>query len=301
MRFRTGSLRHTVVAGAEGGRETLVTVPLNVSILTTVPKTEPVASRHQPGLLRATSRALASPTRNVTAISEALMPSIPSTCCPSWDLTGGVRVDRFDATVDQSLPVTPLAKSQAGRRHAELARRAGVQAGGRWKHLLRLRHVVQSIRRDPCAQRGHARPHPPEENRTFEVGTKWDLFARKLSLRASVFRTDKDQRPRNCPNATLMVLSGSQRVNGFQIQANGYITSRWEILASYAYLDGKVIASRFFPALGGRATGQRSPKHFQHLEHLRPALAPERLAEARILWTAALPAPPRRLIPSPVW
>jgi catecholate siderophore receptor len=86
----------------------------------------------------------------------------------------------------------------------------------------------------------------PEENRTFEVGTKWDLFARKLSLRAAAFRTDKTN-ARETVNATTVVLSGSQRVSGVQIQANGYITSRWEILASYAYLDGVVTRSVVFP------------------------------------------------------
>ena len=79
-----------------------------------------------------------------------------------------------------------------------------------------------------------------------KVGTKWDLFARKLSLRAAGFRTDKTN-ARETVNATTVVLSGSQRVNGFQVQANGYITSRWEILASYAYLDGKVTGSAVFP------------------------------------------------------
>ena len=87
---------------------------------------------------------------------------------------------------------------------------------------------------------------PPEQSRTFEVGTKWDLFARKLSLRAAAFRTDKTN-ARETVNATTVVLSGSQRVSGVQIQANGYITSRWEILASYAYLDGKVTRSQVFP------------------------------------------------------
>jgi len=87
---------------------------------------------------------------------------------------------------------------------------------------------------------------PPEESRTFEVGTKWDLFAGKLAVRAAAFRTDKTN-ARETLNATTVVLSGSQRVSGVQIQANGYITSRWEILASYAYLDGVVTRSLVFP------------------------------------------------------
>jgi len=34
----------------------------------------------------------------------------------------------------------------------------------------------------------------PESNRTFEIGTKWDLFARKLSLTASSVLYRQDQR-----------------------------------------------------------------------------------------------------------
>jgi catecholate siderophore receptor len=86
----------------------------------------------------------------------------------------------------------------------------------------------------------------PEESRTLEVGTKWDLYSRRLSLRAAAFRTDKTN-ARETVNATTVFLSGSQRVNGFQVQANGYVTSRWEILASYAYLDGFVTRSAVFP------------------------------------------------------
>jgi len=78
------------------------------------------------------------------------------------------------------------------------------------------------------------------------VGTKWDLYSKRLSLRAAGFRTDKTN-ARETVDATTVVLSGSQRVNGFQIQANGYLTSRWELLASYAYLDGFVTRSFVFP------------------------------------------------------
>jgi catecholate siderophore receptor len=40
-------------------------------------------------------------------------------------------------------------------------------------------------------------------------------------------------------------------VNGFQVQTSGYLTNRWEMLASYAYLQGKEVASRFFPLAVG--------------------------------------------------
>jgi catecholate siderophore receptor len=89
---------------------------------------------------------------------------------------------------------------------------------------------------------------PPEENKTYEVGTKWDLYSGKLSLRAAGFRTDKtNAREPSVDDPTLNVLSGSQRVNGVQIEANGRITSRWQIFSGYAYLDSKVVNSLAYP------------------------------------------------------
>ena len=199
-------------------------------------------------------------------------------------------MDRFDATVDQSLPVTPTSPFKR------------VDVMPSWRGALVFKPVAGgSIYFDygtsfnPSAETlaltVATQDAPPEESRTFEVGTKWDLFARKLSVRAAAFRTDKTN-ARETVNATTVVLSGSQRVNGVQIQANGYITSRWEILASYAYLDGVVTArrsshsrsARNWPTFPGTlsAPGTRS--------NCRGASAS---AAARISWTAAPPVPPR--------
>ena len=56
---------------------------------------------------------------------------------------------------------------------------------------------------------------PPEKNRTYEVGTKWDLAHDKLSLRSALFRTDKTNAREPDPNNPLLnVLAGNQRVDG---------------------------------------------------------------------------------------
>ena len=95
---------------------------------------------------------------------------------------------------------------------------------------------------------------PPETNRTYEVGTKWDLSRNRLSLRAALFRTIKDNAREPDPNNSLLnVLAGTQRVNGIQLEARGRVMSRWEILTGYAHLDAKVVSSNFYPdAIGAR-------------------------------------------------
>src|SRR4029077_15470422 len=93
---------------------------------------------------------------------------------------------------------------------------------------------------------------PPEKNRTFEAGTKWDFPSRRLSVEAAVFRTTKlNAREPDPDNPLLNVLSGEQRVNGVQLSVTGRISDKWQVLSSFAYLDGKLISSQFFPTAVG--------------------------------------------------
>jgi len=92
----------------------------------------------------------------------------------------------------------------------------------------------------------------PEKNRTFEVGTKWDLLDNKLALRAALFRTEKVNAREPDPNdPSLNVLAGKQRVQGGEIEASGTITTFWNINLAYSYLDGRLIESQYYPQFVG--------------------------------------------------
>ena len=85
----------------------------------------------------------------------------------------------------------------------------------------------------------------PEENRTFEIGTKWDVLNERLALTAAVFRTDKTnaRTPGLTPNDPPTVLDGEQRVQGFEIGAAGNITERWRVFGGYTYLNSEIRAT----------------------------------------------------------
>ncbi len=84
----------------------------------------------------------------------------------------------------------------------------------------------------------------PEKDRTFEVGAKTAWLNGKLSITAAAFNTEMTNARVGDPlNPALQLLAGDERVNGFEIGASGYLTSRWEILAGYTYLDAKTISS----------------------------------------------------------
>ncbi|MEA1607456.1 TonB-dependent receptor [Pseudomonas spirodelae] len=80
----------------------------------------------------------------------------------------------------------------------------------------------------------------PEETRNYEIGTKWDLLANRLSLTAAIFRTEKT-------NARVLVAdntyenAGETRVDGLELSASGQITDKWQVFAGYSYLDSELV------------------------------------------------------------
>jgi catecholate siderophore receptor len=86
----------------------------------------------------------------------------------------------------------------------------------------------------------------PTENRTVELGTKWELAGDRLLVNAAVFRTDKTnavtQDPAD-PN-DVNVLEGEQRVEGVELGATGDITEAWQVYAGYTWMTSEVLSSK---------------------------------------------------------
>ncbi|TCB47094.1 TonB-dependent siderophore receptor [Acinetobacter terrestris] len=78
----------------------------------------------------------------------------------------------------------------------------------------------------------------PEESRTFEIGTKWDLLNERLNLTAAIFRTEK-QNARVQLTPTTYGNIGESKVDGIELGVNGKITDKWDISAGYTYLDSE--------------------------------------------------------------
>lgn len=98
----------------------------------------------------------------------------------------------------------------------------------------------------------------PERNRSIEVGASWDV-TQTFVLRGAVFNIEKtNARTVDPTNATLNVLDGVQRVNGFELSASGAILPEWNVIAGYTYLDSKITKSNN-PAEVGRELLNTAP------------------------------------------
>jgi catecholate siderophore receptor len=79
----------------------------------------------------------------------------------------------------------------------------------------------------------------PERNRNTELGTKWDFFHERLRLEAAVFKTDKTNARINDANGLPQNI-GETEVRGFELGASGKLTDKWQMFASYTYLDSEI-------------------------------------------------------------
>ncbi|MEG2463213.1 MAG: TonB-dependent receptor, partial [Acinetobacter sp.] len=80
----------------------------------------------------------------------------------------------------------------------------------------------------------------PEEVRTMELGTKWDVLNDKLNLTAAIFRTEKTNTRATADDGTTKNI-GETRVDGFELGVNGNITEKWALSAGYTYLDSELV------------------------------------------------------------
>lgn len=81
----------------------------------------------------------------------------------------------------------------------------------------------------------------PEENQSMEVGTQYD-FQAGARVRAAIFRNEKiNARVTDPFSGNVSVLTGKQRVDGVELEFAGQLMRGWDVFASSAYMNGKVL------------------------------------------------------------
>jgi catecholate siderophore receptor len=99
----------------------------------------------------------------------------------------------------------------------------------------------------------------PEQFTNYEVGGKWDVRP-ELALTTALYRLDRTNTRSNDPNdPTRIVQTGSQRTNGYELGINGSVTRVWKIAGGYAHQNA-FVTSATTAARAGAQVGQ-VPRH----------------------------------------
>lgn len=100
----------------------------------------------------------------------------------------------------------------------------------------------------------------PETFRNREVGAKWDIRP-QLQASLAVYRLDRGNVAIPDPaDATRTILVDGQTTEGVEIGIAGRITDAWQLMGGYAYQDGQITTTQSATAVAGNRLAQL-PRH----------------------------------------
>ena len=242
VRFQTGGIAHALVTGVEVARETSENHSRSGPTAPVTALFNPNPEDAYPGPITRTGARTES-----TADTAALYVSDTVELSERWQLTGGLRWDRFNIDYESVAvdgAVTPFERTdemvswRAGVVHKPLPNGSVYAALGTSFNPTAEGNTGLSLT-DATVRL------EPEKSRGYEVGTKWDLFGERLSLNAAAFLTEKTnaRTPGINPGDPATVLEGEQRVSGFELGASGNITDRWSSFFGYTYMESEILES----------------------------------------------------------
>jgi catecholate siderophore receptor len=233
LKFATAGIRHIVVTGVELSRETSEPTRFTFTGVPGTSLANPNPNQAFAGTSTVTSRT------DAAAVSFGIYALDVIKFNEQWEFTGGIRFDRFDSSVNQT-----IAPSAAFSRIDEMpSYRTSLVYKPQPNGSI---YVAWGTSFNPSAETlaltAATANIAPEKNETYEIGSKWDLFADRLALRGAIYRSEKMNARVTDPNNPLLnILGGDFEVDGLEIEAAGKITEQWQVYAGYSLMDSKVV------------------------------------------------------------
>jgi catecholate siderophore receptor len=164
------------------------------------------------------------------------------TLTPHWKVLAGARYDNFKADYTRAAPAGPLSRTDRV-----------------WSYRTGLIYQPTDTASYYASYGTSFNPSgelyalddrtantPPEKNRNFEIGAKWDLLDGNLMFRTALFRSEKsNERNTDLANTSLTenLLSGKRHTDGIEFELAGRITPRWEIFSGLALMKATIDAA----------------------------------------------------------
>jgi len=266
FKFDTGSVMHTLLAGAELGRQETD----NLRMSGVFPANRCASARdvttqtcvaledgRYTGPLAFAPSATDADNHGVAKVA-ALYVQDQIEFSPQWPAVAGLRHDPFE--VDPRHTRTGVSTSS---RDDLWSPRAGLV----WKPVAPLSvYASYSLAYVPRAGDQLSSLAPtnasldPEKFVNREIGAKWQASPHMM-LSAAAYRLDRGHVIAPAPNdSTRSILVDGQRTQGLELELSGQITSAWRVIAGYAYQDGELTETLSATSPAGTRLAQL-PRH----------------------------------------
>ncbi|MFP3588079.1 TonB-dependent siderophore receptor [Paraburkholderia sp. SIMBA_055] len=238
-KFNTGFIKHEVVAGVDLSHETYsnqsftTTTPgLPSNTIAIVPLVDPSYTK-RPSNAKTVATNLAESSANGVGIYANDTVSIGE----HWKVVGGLRWDRYEASIHNSINVPSYA--------TQTNYFTSVRGGVIWQPTdWQSYYVSYGTSFNPSLEAltltNQQQNLPPEHNKSYEVGAKWDLLGGGLSVTQSLFNIEKTN-ARTLNSDGSYTLDGDVRVRGYQLGVAGHITNKWQVFGGYTYMDAAIL------------------------------------------------------------
>jgi catecholate siderophore receptor len=242
-RFATGRFRHALSAGADVNFENQF-APGLTGLGTRAPVDIFRPNPFDPVLGYAPARSLALSQGETTTLGLFAFDTVDVHA--RWQVTGGLRVDRYD-TDFKSVDATGLTTANLQGSDALVSGKAGVVFRASETGNVYVSYGTSvtppGTANFTLSAQVNNQNNPsvkPQESANFEVGSKWDFFGSRLSLTGAAFRTVNENVIFTVDATSIPPLYNQddrQLVKGVTGGVAGRVTDRWEVMVSAGYLD----------------------------------------------------------------
>ena len=267
--FATAPFKHQLIAGAEFGHDSYSNQALtrtgscNGAALPTgytgcVPVLDPAYTTSP------VNTEVAGNLASGKADTQAVYFNDVMTVLPTVKLVGGLRYDRFSASIANSINKSNTPGNTSFAALSQTVNFTSSRAGLIWQPAkAQTYYFSYSTSSNPSLEQltsttGLSQPLPPESNESYEVGAKWDLLNDHLDLTAAGFQITKSNARSQNPDNTYTA-EGDIRVRGARLGVTGQVTRQWQVFGGYTYLDARIIKA-IAPGTLGMVPGN-TPKH----------------------------------------
>jgi catecholate siderophore receptor len=256
-KFHSGSIKHTLLVGTEVGYDKYDNQGYyRNGTCNGVPLTAPGATSGYVGCEPLIDPRYTSSPSNVASLPGNLAKGSATTLAAyisdtielsrQFKLVGGVRYDHYDARISNSINSSNTAGSTTLGSTNQTVNLPSWRAGAIWQPTnAQSYYVSYSTSFNPSLEQltsttGLSQPLPPEKNKSYEFGGKWDMLDGNLSLNSALFQiTQFNSRSQNADNT--YTANGTVRVNGFRAGATGRITNKWQVFGGYTHMNASIV------------------------------------------------------------